>query len=119
MAEPHETYVTQSWLEAEIVRLAGLLETATGQLATVSEEHANAEADHRFAYAQAFLKMRDGEEKITDKVREQRATAETTEEFRTRRIAEAKQMSLQEKCRQLRAQLDAIRTLSANVRAQT
>lgn len=113
------TLMTQAELESEIMRISDLLETATRELGTVSVEHANAEADYRFAYAQAFLKLRPEDERLTDKIREQRAAEETTEAFRARRVAEAKQMHLQEKCRQLRAQLDALRTVSANVRAQT
>lgn len=112
-------YVVQGDIEGEIVRISDRLEKATDRLQEVSVAHAHAEADYRYAYAQAFLKRREGDEKLTDKIREQRATEETTEQFRARRVAEAEQMSLQEKCRQLRSQLDAIRTLSANVRAQT
>ena len=118
MSEP---YVTQDDIERQIFRLTGVLETATGELQTALLDHANADADYKAAYAQAFLnpKTAPSDERVTDKIREQRAVAETDELFRTRRITEARQVGLQEKCRQLRAQVDALRTLSANVRAQT
>ena len=111
--------VHQGDIEAEILRLSDLLEEATGELATASEEAAHGEADYRVAYARAYLKSRSGHEKLTDKIREAEATVEVADELTVYKVAAAKQLGLQEKCRQLRAQLDAVRTLSANVRGQT
>jgi hypothetical protein len=112
--------VEPSWVEREIVRLSKLLEDATDALGEAAQQHANAEADYRFAYARAFLGAKaGGDDRLTDRIREHQSNLTTTDEFRARRIAEAKQLHLQEKCRQLRAQLDAVRTLSANIRVQT
>ena len=114
-----ERMVHQSDIEAEILRLSGLLEEATGELATASENAAHGEADYRVAYARAYLTHRPKYDKLTDKIREAEATVECEKELTTYKVAAARQLALQEKCRQLRAQLDAVRTLSANVRGQT
>ena len=58
-------------------------------------------------------------EKLTEKIREAIAIDVCKKELRLYKVGMARQLSLQEKCRQLRAQLDAVRTLSANVRGQT
>lgn len=120
---PPERLVYQEDIENEILRLSQILENATGELATVSEAAANAEADYRVLYAQVFYNP-DGfrepkVDKLTEKIREAVAIDVSSEELRRYKVGMARQLSLQEKCRQLRAQLDAVRTLSANVRGQT
>ncbi len=119
-----ERYVTQDDVETEILRLSALLEHATGDLADASEAAANAEADYRVAYAHEFYSpTRPDEEedppKLTEKLRESLATIACDELLHRYKVTAARQLSLTEKCRQLRAQLDAVRTISANVRGQT
>ena len=117
-----ERLVHQGDIEAEILRISDLLERATGDLATAAEEAAEAEADYRVSYAHEFYSPTrpDGDDtKLTEKLREALATIACDEILHRHKIAAARQLSLQEKCRQLRAQLDAVRTLSANVRGQT
>ena len=119
-----ERIVYQGDIEHEIERISGLLETATGQLATAAEDAANAEADYRVKYAQAFysptrFRPIDADTKLTEKIREALATDICSEELRTYKVASARSRALEEKCRQLREQLGALRTLSANVRVQT
>lgn len=121
-----ERLVHQGDIEAEILRISDLLERATGELASAAEEAAEAEADYRVAYAKEFYspKRPEGEfpgdgPKLTEKLRESLATIACDEALHRHKIAAARQLALQEKCRQLRAQLDAVRTLSANVRGQT
>lgn len=115
-----ERLVHQGDIEAEILRISDLLERATGDLATAAEEAAEAEADYRVAYAKAFRFAKGTEDvKLTEKIREAIATIACDELLHRHKLGVARQLSLQEKCRQLRAQLDAVRTLSANVRGQT
>lgn len=114
--------VYQEDIEGEITRLSDLLERATEALATAAEDAANAEADYRVAYAHEFYSPhRPAEEnvKLTEKLRESLATIACDELLHRHKVAAARQLSIIEKCRQLRAQLDAVRTLSANVRSQT
>lgn len=117
-----ERLVHQGDIEGEILRLSDTLEKATGQLADAAEHAAEMEADYRVAYAHEFYNPHRPEEdnaKLTEKLREALATIACDGILHRHKVAAAKQLSLQEKCRQLRAQLDAVRTLSANVRGQT
>lgn len=111
-----ERYITQSDIENEIVRIGDLLEQATANLATDLETWANAEADYKIAFAHAYRACPD---KTPEHLRRQIATEETKDDLRASLMGEAVKVAMQEKCRQLRAQLDAVRTLSANVRSQT
>lgn len=111
----------RSWgqldIENEIIRLSGILEDTTDEFATACLDAAGKEATYRVEYAKAFARHR-----ITgdsEKTSEANATVEVGELLGARRSAEALQRGLEEKCRSLRSSLDAVRTLSANVRAQT
>ena len=99
------------WVENEIIRLSGLLEQQVLDLAYAASEAAEAEADYRFAHAQAFMASEG-----TGPAREAQAQIHVTETYRRRRMAEAKQLGLQEAGRSLRSRLDALRTIAANVR---
>lgn len=113
----------RSWsqldIENEIIRLEGILEEVTDEFATACVDAAEAEAKYRVEYAKAFTRYRLGVEKSSEKTAEAQATVEVGELLAGRRSAEALQRGLEEKCRSLRSSLDAVRTLSANVRAQT
>ena len=107
--------LTQGSVEGEILRLSAMLEEATEQLAKAMEEEASAEVDYRIAEARARLKS-------TAKSVEDRKCAALVEceAWYTCYVkAEAKREALAETCRTLRARLDALRTLSANLRGQT
>lgn len=105
-------------IESEIIRLEGLLEDTTDGFAKACVEAAGKEATYRVNYAKAFVRYR-----LIDKSSEKTAEAQATVECEVllfeRRAAEGTQRGLEEKCRSLRSSLDAVRTLSANVRAQT
>lgn len=106
-------------IEHEILRLEGLLEDTTDEFATVAQQAAAAEAVYRVNYAKAFVRYRLGGERSSEKTAEAQSTVECENELKRRRSLEAQQRGLEEKCRSLRASLDAVRTLSANVRSQT
>ena len=105
-------WLIQTDIEGSIQRLGDLLESATEDLAAASEAAAHAEVDYRQEFAEVYL-MNDGPEHL----RSQMATRQCRELLRARYLSAAKRDSLQEKCRMLRAQLDAVRTVSANVRS--
>lgn len=111
--------VTQSDIENEILRLSSLLEEQTREYGRVLEEQAQAEAAYRISYATVFTSLRMGPEKLSEETCKQKATEDCREALSRRLAADAKARYLEEQCRSLRAQLDAVRTLSANVRAQT
>jgi hypothetical protein len=109
--------VNQGEIENEILRLSDLLEAQTHEYGQALNARAVAEADYRVQYARSFTKYRF--EKLSEETSKQKATDEVGHLLVLRLSAEAKERFLEEQCRSLRAQLDAVRTLSANVRAQT
>lgn len=111
----------RSWsqidIEGEIIRLVGILEETTDEFASVSVRAAKSEAEYRVRYAKSFARHRLGGD--SEKTAEANAVIECEHELLERRSLESQQRGLEEKCRSLRSSLDAVRTLSANVRAQT
>ena len=104
-------------IENEIIRLSAILEDTTDEFAKIAVEAAGAEAHYRVEYAKSFARHRITGE--SEKTSEANATVECGELLKSRRGLEAQQRGLEERCRSLRSSLDAVRTLSANVRAQT
>jgi hypothetical protein len=104
--------LNQAQVEAEILRLSNLAERATTALAKRARVAAEADADYKCAHAKAFLEA-DG----TVGEREARAALATQVQYRDRKIAEALLMGAQEAGRNYRAQLDALRSIAANLRA--
>jgi hypothetical protein len=111
--------LSQADIEGEITRLSNILENTTEEFGKAIREAKQAEADYRIEYAKAFTTHRLGADKVSEKTAEMMATVNVAANLRLRLSKEAIERYLEEKCRSLRAQLDAVRTLSANVRAQT
>lgn len=114
-----ELYTTQADIEREIMRLADILENTTNEFAGQLQDQALKESKYRIAFARAFTTFRMGEKPLAEKSAEQKATIECESELLERKSADAIVRATEEKLRSLRAQLDAVRTLSANVRSQT
>lgn len=106
--------ISPAEVEGEILRLSALLETVTEAQADLGMNAGEAEVAYKVAYAKAMLRA-DGD---TAKDREAQATIWTEAELRGRKISEAMHSVNVEQCRTIRAQLDALRTLAANARAQ-
>lgn len=116
--------LTQVGVEREIMRLSDAMETATEELAKHADEAAIAEVDYKVGFAKAILKAglqqgsgRNG--KMTEGDKDATATVECEDLLRARIISEAKHEVDQEKLRTMRSRIDALRTVSANIRAQT
>lgn len=103
--------ITQHEVEQEILRLSRKAEEITQKL--VQRAHAAAEADVAFkvCHAKAYL-LAEG----TVGEREAHATVMCEAEYRDKRATEALQLSCQEAGRNVRTQLDALRTIAANLR---
>jgi hypothetical protein len=104
--------LAQADVENEIMRLSGLAEKVTLEMAKRAQASAEADADYKVAHAKAFLAA-DG----SVAVREAIAAVETETLYRDRKIAEAKLLSAQEAGRNYRAQLDSLRSVNSNLRA--
>jgi hypothetical protein len=104
--------LSQTQIEAEILRLSGLAEKVTHELASRAREAAIADAAYKRRYAEAFLKAPKGP--VAD--REAQATVDTQLYYRERRMAEALLLSAQEAGRNYRTQLESLRSVNANLR---
>lgn len=117
--------LTQAGVEQEIRRISDEMEEAVYELAEYAVAAAEAEVTHKVAYAQARLataSMSGGSGpggRVTEGDKESRANIDTEHQLRTRLISEARHEVAQEKLRSMRSRLDALRTISANIRSQT
>lgn len=105
--------ITQVFIESEIVRLCAYAEKVTQELAKRANASAHADAAYKKAHASAFL-MAQGK---TVGDREAVAALETADEYLARKIAESLLAAASEAGRNVRAQLDSLRSLNANQRA--
>lgn len=104
--------IAQADLEAEILRLSSLAEKVTHELAKRARASADADAAYKVAHAKALL-LADGPQYVRDA----EATVSTEAELIEKRGAEALLLAAQEAGRNYRAQLDALRSINANLRA--
>ncbi len=101
-------------VEGELMRLCDLLETTTEELAYRAQAAAEAEANHKGRWASEFLSAEGTEQK-----RKAEADVVVHALFMQRKVTEGMYAATKEACGSLRAQLDALRTISANIRSQT
>lgn len=106
--------ISQVEIEENIVRLIVELEEETENYAISARDHAKKEALHKTRWAQAYL-GREG----PVKERESWADYRNSSSLFDVKIAEALMKAKREKLHSLRTSIDALRTLAANVRAQT
>lgn len=104
--------ISPAQVESEILRLSALLEETAEEQAELGMNEGEAEVAYKVKHARALLEA--DAKTVSD--REALATLASEAELRNRRIAEALLTANQEKCRTIRAQLDALRTIAANVR---
>jgi hypothetical protein len=107
------TPVTPAALEAELQRLSAKLEEKSDELATLLETAAEADVNHKLAYARALLRA----EGDTVGAREAEAVLAVADLLRERRISEAVADACRESVRSLRSQLSALQSVNANARA--
>jgi hypothetical protein len=106
--------LTQYAVEDAGEQLRANLETATYLLADTARTLALAEVAFKRAYAMAYARLTGPVEE-----RKQSATLECITEFEAWKLADAVHGSQQELLRTMRAEMDWLRTISANIRAQT
>lgn len=116
--------LTAGHVEAEIVRLSAAMDAALEELATYAVDAAQAEHAYKVQFAKEMLKAKNQpgsgpRGQTTDSVAEAKAIIHSDTELRERLVAEAFHGVTQEKLRTMRSQIDALRTISANIRAMT
>lgn len=103
--------LAQAQAEAEILRLNRELTSVTMDVADASERAARAEHAYKLAYAKAIFRATG---RVADK--EAEATINTEAQLLEHKLADAILKANQEKGRNIRAQLDALRSVNANIR---
>ena len=111
---PRSTPISQVEIEHEIIRLTGMLEDETETFEMLAQDAAEKEAQYKSAWAKEYLSAKGS-------IREREAWSDykLEAEIHAYKIAEALVKSKREKLSSLRTSIDALRTLAANVRAQT
>lgn len=103
-------------VEERIVRLSDELDEQVALYADLAEARAEAEAEYKHRQARAMI---DQPNKQTVSMREAIAHLRASDQFRAFRVAEAREKATQAKMTAIRSQLDALRTIAANVRMLT
>lgn len=104
-------------VEKKLLELSDLLEDATNKILKRSIDAAHADADYKIAWAKSVTLARAGERKMTvDEVEATAATA-TQNEYRNKVVTQAVLDSAREAARNIRSQLDALRSVNSNMRA--
>lgn len=111
--------LTQASIEAQILRLSDELESETERYADLAQLAAETEADWKQAHATTVVALASSDQRTSMDVRRATAELDNAHLLRVWLIAEARRATCRETLISLRARLDALRTLAANVRAQT
>jgi hypothetical protein len=115
--------LTQGEIEDAIMATTDRIEEMIGEYATSCDNAADAEATYRVRFARAFLTFKgsrtDEGKLMTEKECEARATVMVENDLRSYKLSAAVVDSGKQAQLSQRARLDALRTLSANVRAAT
>lgn len=106
--------LVQAEVEERIQRLCDVLEETCEQFAQISADRAEAEADYKQAQAISLVSQT---AKTTVSAKEATAHLAASKHFRRWRVLEAREKATQQALTSIRSQLDALRTISANVRA--
>lgn len=124
MRTPGQRAVTQAEVESEIMYVNDKMETATEDFAVLAEEAAVAEHAYKVKKAVKNLEAstmpgngKDGRTTVDE--REAMVIRDCADELLAHLIAEAKYASAKVILRTQESRMDSLRTLSANIRAQT
>ena len=104
--------IIQTEVEEKLMILAGRLDDEVAYFAKVSNERALAEAKYKEQYATLMLTAEG-----TVAAKEALAQVECASAFRDWKIKEAQEKATQQSLIAIRNQMDAFRTISANVRS--
>lgn len=116
MTGPHTTPqndIIQTDVEREIRRMVEELDVASVQLAKQAVEASEAEHAYKLGMAKSEIKLA-GEGTVSE--RNARALRDNEEEYHARLLKNALRDAAIEKCRNLRAQLNALQSINANIR---
>ena len=107
--------LTQAEVEGQIQYLLDRLEEGTRDLARMAVDQARSEVEYKRNFAVAYTGIREGAQEL----RKQQATLVSIDLFERHRLDSAVHSTQQELLRTLRSELDALRTIAANIRGVT
>lgn len=108
------TPLIQTDVEDRILNLCMALEENVELFSRISSMRAEAEADFKLKYSRAIVHQT---AKVTVSNKEAIAHLNSADDFRRWKLLEAQEKATQQAMTSIRSQLDALRTISANVRA--
>ena len=111
--------LSQADIEIEIMRLSEELESETYRYADIADLAATAEADYKLEAAKLLVAISNTPTKMTAVEKQARVDLQCEPTYRVWKINEARRQASKEALLSLRARLDSLRTLSANIRNQT
>ena len=111
--------LTQGEVEAELIRLSDALENETVRFAHVAERVAETEADFKRQFFGQVLVSVNNDRRMTVGERNARAHLAAEDAYRISKIYEARLDAARQACMSLRTRIEALRTIAANVRAQS
>jgi thiamine biosynthesis lipoprotein ApbE len=111
--------LTQGETEQMILQICDEIEQQTYLYAEQSEVSAIAEADYKIARSRSYVMLSERHPKMTASEREMRADLSSADHIRQWKLHEARRQATRESLLSLRARLDALRSISANIRHQT
>jgi len=111
--------LSQGEIESAIMRLSEELEAETYRYADIADLAATAEADYKLEAARLLIGLANTPTKMTAVEKHARVDAQCDAPYRVWKINEARRQASKESLLSLRARLDSLRTLSANIRNQT
>jgi len=111
--------LAQVEIENEILAVLDALEDQTHLYDRLAADAASAEADYKLAYARSVVRLSDSQARMTAPEKQARAELYAADELRAWKVLEARRGATKEALLSVRARLDALRSLSANVRHQS
>ena len=108
--------LTQVDIEHRIIAITDALDEQTHLYAELADNRAEAEADYKHRHARALVEQAG---KIPVATKDAVAHLRATDDYRRWKVLEARERATQQKLVALRSQLDALRTVAANVRTLT
>lgn len=111
--------LSQGEVESAIVSAVEELEDAVADLAQLAQDAAIAESEFKRDWAKALITATAGDGKATEKTRVAIADAEASDQRLRWLLAQGLYESRKQSLQAIRAKLDALRTISANVRSLT
>ena len=103
-------------LEAEMLRICDRIEADIELLADLSTQRAEAESAYKYKHARSMVEHTG---KVPVASKEAIAHLRASEEYRQWKVLEGREKATQHSLIASRSRLDALRTISANVRAMT